>query len=778
MNYDRKQEETTLLELHHHEYSLYVTGPARQEMLRKAMSLIGKEAVLSTFKWSKDARLFAKVEDHDEELEGIEDHNLLTSEEIPAIFFENTQYQFEIEFSVVGGVENARLEYPPIKNDRGETVKGDTFMARRQLLQFPLNWQNDIGKSHIKVSYKPSGKEWKSLELHFDVLSTKLDYHRDLKIILNDIEREYTMLSLSFLRRTYHTFATDINSQDTPDLIWWNIFKGVQEEFSRAVAMVIDRPHNRLKPFREPQRADKLKRITPNIENELIEHQSEPGHLYLAERWQLNDDTIENRFTKFALNQITKKFISLSEKIHQKNLNTLPPLYAKELEENKDTLRRLQSSPFLRRVGRFTGLKGENLTLKQATGYSTIYRTWLLLQSTYALHDGIRKMELKEISELYEIWCFIEVKNIVRQLMAKNKGVEIDDIDQLIPLTSTSFGQYDPKMMLQLNKGEQSKIILRQGEISLAEVIYNAQLTGDASTNRKSGIGENIGSATVVQKPDIVLRLTKQDIEKGLEMTYLFDAKYRIDVHGDHQTPPEDAINQMHRYRDAIFYSDTAFQKDKPKDATFKREVLGGYILFPGKEPKNTENYLESIDKVNIGGFPLRPNPNGVKDSLLRNFLWGIISNPRLDTILSTIPQRGLQYSTEKDFEVVLVNYVKDEEQYVTFRDKRQCFIPSGSTTHAVKIPNHHKAPKYLLLHSDFGLLELYPITNDSTLLYSQTELSGMGFSPMHPGNYLVYDFEPTKINLPNYDLNKLLTYLGGSKMAPYFETIDPTVLQ
>lgn len=40
-------------------------------------------------------------------------------------------------------------------------------------------------------------------------------------------------------------------------------------------------------------------------------------------------------------------------------------------------------------------------------------------------------------------------------------------------------------------------------------------------------------------------------------MTYLFDAKYRIDgkVNGV-DSPPDDAINQMHRYRDAIYYKD------------------------------------------------------------------------------------------------------------------------------------------------------------------------------------------------------------------------------
>lgn len=37
--------------------------------------------------------------------------------------------------------------------------------------------------------------------------------------------------------------------------------------------------------------------------------------------------------------------------------------------------------------------------------------------------------------------------------------------------------------------------------------------------------------------------------------------------------PPDDAINQMHRYRDALYYD------PKQEGLPIKKEVLGGYIL-------------------------------------------------------------------------------------------------------------------------------------------------------------------------------------------------------
>ena len=69
----------------------------------------------------------------------------------------------------------------------------------------------------------------------------------------------------------------------------------------------------------------------------------------------------------------------------------------------------------------------------------------------------------------------------------------------------------------------------------------------------------------------------EDDIQKDMKMTYLFDAKYRIasKLCNGVDVPPDDAINQMHRYRDAIYYRDYA-------EAPLKKEVIGGYIFFPG----------------------------------------------------------------------------------------------------------------------------------------------------------------------------------------------------
>ena len=59
----------------------------------------------------------------------------------------------------------------------------------------------------------------------------------------------------------------------------------------------------------------------------------------------------------------------------------------------------------------------------------------------------------------------------------------------------------------------------------------------------------------IPQRPDMVITLEKKDWPA---MHLVLDAKYRLDASPDYINrykspgPPEDALNSMHRYRDAI----------------------------------------------------------------------------------------------------------------------------------------------------------------------------------------------------------------------------------
>ena len=125
-------------------------------------------------------------------------------------------------------------------------------------------------------------------------------------------------------------------------------------------------------------RADKLKRVPTNIENELSEHRKEQAHLYRIEEHIQSNDNQENRFLKYALGQIADKYETLKRRIEA--IKNTSDTLKKEMDSVKKDLMHLKRHPFFRTVGPFKGLTQESLVLQRATGYSQVYRTWNLLR--------------------------------------------------------------------------------------------------------------------------------------------------------------------------------------------------------------------------------------------------------------------------------------------------------------------------------------------------------------------------------------------------------------
>ena len=169
-----------------------------------------------------------------------------------------------------------------------------------------------------------------------------------------------------------------------------------------------------------------------------------------------------------------------------------------------------------------------------------------------------------------------------------------------------------------------------------------------------------------------LVRLNKNDLQQGMKMTYLFDAKYRIDGKDKGvDVPPDGAINQMHRYRDAIYY------KDYDANA-LKKEVIGGYILFPGDgEPNDVavSKFYKTIKEVNIGAFPLRPK-DVENRKLLENFIDELIHTKSYETIAHVIPQKGAYVEVGNR---VLIGLVKEDNRlFQAFMDGTATLYYSG----------------------------------------------------------------------------------------------------
>ena len=665
-----------LLTIEHKDFTMIVECTKFDGIWNKAKSNVGEDKLYSTYSWSEGVVSVKRILNADHEID------IEQGVPAPATFFDNADYPIWIEFKDY--VKDAQFG-SILQNDN------DRFSFRRHILAGFINYKNEIGRSEIQIIYKVD-KETRTFRFGFEVLSTKLDYHEHWRAIVEDIEREYRMLSLDYMRRTFHGFSPDKNGEH-PDIVWWSVFEGEQQKFIKACKSIIDRPRHRLHGEEVYLRADKLKQTTHNIENRLAEHRKEPAYLYRVEQHILSNDTQENRFLKFALLQISKRYEDLRQRIEA--VKTASDTMKSAMLATSETLKRLQHHPFFRTIGRFKGMTQESMVLQKATGYSQVYRTWNLLRRAYSLNDGLYRLQTKDIATLYEIWCFIEVSHIVKaQLHLDDENVEHRNRMEMNGVFSWELG-----------KGEHSRILFRKNGVELAELVYNPKNVDKENDN----VGmKDLVVPTVPQKPDIVLQLTKNDLQQGMKMTYLFDAKYRIDGKDKGvDVPPDDAINQMHRYRDAIYY------KDYDANA-LKKEVIGGYILFPGDgEPNDVavSKFYKTIKEVNIGAFPLRPK-DVENRKLLEKFIAELIHTKSSDTIAHVIPQKGAYVEVGNR---VLIGLVKeDNRQYQAFADGTATLYYTGKqfpTT--IALQDLHFFMPYI---KGQGVRDVYEITKVRTI--------------------------------------------------------------
>ena len=635
-----------------------------------------------------------------------------------ALFFENTQYPILIQGE--DGVTEMSLLFSNVTKDAQLSSDGN-------LLFGAIGFGNQVGKTDICLNYKKNGKA-KSMRFTTEVLSYKMDYRTDMKWIIRDIEREYSMLSFAFMRETYINFRT--RGGESTDLIWWQIFQSCFENITKACRQIINSPRRKLHDRVTYERQKRLRWIERELENEYYEFKDDPHHLYRTHELCHTNDTVENRFLKFVMRQTLQRFTIVSQ--HIRNTIAKSKIMESKLEEMGEELQRMVSHPFFRNIGIFKGFSQDSLVMKKSINYRTIYQKWIELQCGYELEEGINKLETKDIAMLYEIWCFLKVKNIVSELLG-DKAV-----------SQYKGKSLTPQFIRDLNWGTHSEVTFLRTEdnVELASVMYNAPVREDDS--RITSAIKDTTTFTTQQRPDIVLRLTKR--QRDIQYTFLFDAKYRIsDSHPDDMDiPPSEAIDQMHRYRDAIYYIEPTNQKPK-------REVIGGYVLFPGnytREELENSRYYNSIKAIGIGAFPLRPSegitvdPNS-SEQVLREQIeeWLKRSRMKLYLYKNVAPQHGLEYQDPDD--VVLVNFAR-KDKLAKMKELGLCYLRTEEDAGAIVMEPRALNAKYVMLHNGTSGT-LYKLKGIGPRFMSKDALQKKGFTDLGHNYYLVFSFDTSK---------------------------------
>ena len=589
------------------------------------------------------------------------------------VIYETNKYHIIIKFKDSVLYKDTK---PRVKHIRNDIEK--SFYFNYNQLSGEVSFLNEPGLFRLGFEYQDKEGKLQEGWFSFHVVSPKLDVKRDYHSILHAVNAgfeglifRYCSLTMQQLREGHHR----------PLEVWMQVFESVVSNYLKNVDRIIKNPHSKVRTQVLHAHADRIKRWTPAMEEEYAEKKAAEKldeHYFRYSVYDKTVNSMENRFVKYTLQQIGKQLENVFSTVLNRPLTEISQSYIDRWKKYQSTIQKYLKHPFFDAVGKFEGMRQESLVLQGRMGYQQVYKNWLKLRKGIDFYQGTTNIGTLQIWEIYELWCFIKVKQMILRIL------QLDPQSPLITEPHGSLVHYQKS--LSGNKSADYRVVIQyptiddtleanEEDAAFAEQLAKHQ--GDVISihyqHTFSRVREDdfdVRTMTTEQRPDIIVNIKKAN---GEVLTYLYDAKYRVwsDSNLDKTEdwyerdneamellqgadyPPADAINQMHRYRDAIYYGLSDAERPKSK------EVIGGYVLFPGRgDQESIENrfYSKSIQQVNIGAFPLLPvgkqaddtDPEGpqlyahLKEILLEK-------ETMYHHIEDAVPQRGLTYIPTDD---------------------------------------------------------------------------------------------------------------------------------
>lgn len=578
---------------------------------------------------------------------------------LPPVLFETCVYQFFVDFHSI-------KSEPHVHHPLREIADGFSYYRGQQkgngcydgILTGSVNFLNSPGTFVFSFDYIDADGHRQKESLSMDVVSPKLDTKHDLANITRLINEEYENYVFEYLTMTFQSLQVTRQGVDKSNVVWLAIFKNVIERYFSSCEYIVAHANRRTMTETLYAHADRIKKWSLAEEEHYAQHGTLAENRYYSfKQALLTIDTRENRFVKYTLQTLGKRYNEVCDELKKRYAGKISQVEEELLDSYKTRFARLLNSRFFRTVGKFEGMRQESQVLQQRTGYNKVYKYYLILRSCLNLEKGQTDIGMKKVWELYEVWCFLVMKKLVLNIL---------ELDPLNPIDQQFIEENSMHLLESMQDSEIEHVVRLTNPKNGDKIELRCQHTynRDNDTTR---------SVTNKMKPDIVLNVTRKDT--GFTLTYLYDAKYRVnddkkltgsdDLTADEPTP--ESLNVMHRYRDAIYFG---FGKENRPEG---KEVIGGYILFPGRtngvDAVRDKYFFKSIDSVNIGAFPLLPANDMLVDcplfeEHLRNV---ILVEPIYQQIKDSVPQKGLYYTRYKPKEdIVYVGYVKSNNPFIS----------------------------------------------------------------------------------------------------------------
>lgn len=468
---------------------------------------------------------------------------------------------------------------------------GESFNYFDGVLVGALDFINEPGRFKLELKVSFADGTTRRIVFEFIVVSVKMNIMRDYDEILKTIEKERPRIAQQFLGKSFWGAVFGGENKDD-ERTWYQILSDVFEYYVRACKRIVNNPHQRYVRCAEFRRADSVKRWSPELVNRFnrLGAEQQEHCLFRAERVEGAIDTPENRFVLYALKELARRLRRFAES--QSEMTGVSQDWIDGVRDMAKELEHLSRRPFFAAVGRFDGFRQQSLVMQKRAGYAQIFTVWLKLKR--ALEPGGNDVDVsyRPISTLYEFWCFLKM----REMLSSYFGAPVKD--EVKTLTEAELLETkDPE------DGEAAgrlcKMVVEYPAKDGVTCVLAYQKTYEVKDI--DGTTSEAFTSLNLQRPDIVLTLKSAEGE----YSYLFDAKYRVwSFEGDKDGTTRDAIDAMYRYRDAILY--------RMYKAGIKREIIGAYVLYPGrKEPHLYEKYEKTIEQEGIGAIPLLPGFEG-----------------------------------------------------------------------------------------------------------------------------------------------------------------------
>lgn len=493
------------------------------------------------------------------------------------ILYEDVTYHLWIE---------GNISAPVIRHRDPLFTRNITSRPGRRVVTGTFNLGRQIGILPFTVAFAD-----RFLNIELEVVPTKIDYATDYVNLISEVAAGVRGLALEYVRSTYR--RGDRSNGLTTEIEWLSILRQQIGELQKAFVHINQRPFRHLLREVRPTANHKIRQLDSVARRAIMRGKGGgivdevPG---LGPVRRVIDsvaavstlDTPEHRWlrlqTGLVLQQLRSLHAALAAETRkaQRVLGDRRIVEQGEVAQLADSVSALLQLEFLRLAPSASSQTSPSLTMLGAPGYRDAYRILSGLRLGLSVSGSALELQTKDIHELYELWCYLTVVELVSAYTDTER-----DAAQLVK----------PKrgvLRVDLQAGKESEIPLHGNERTF-HIAYNRGFAGET--------GE--------QKPDIVIRVEERDRP---DIIIVLDAKYRVDATDQYRQtygapgPPIDAINALHRYRDAIVIN----QNER------YRPVVRGVALFPLTR-EETEQYgatsklYKSLTSLGIGALPFLP---------------------------------------------------------------------------------------------------------------------------------------------------------------------------